>query len=48
MSSSQQMGGPSQIFPMARAVDEDPHQLGKRLAELVLERGAADLLKVIA
>lgn len=27
------------------AVDEDPHKLGERLAELVLERGAADVLK---
>lgn len=27
------------------AVDKDPHELGGRLADLVLERGAADLLK---
>ena len=27
------------------AVDEEPHELGERLAQLVLERGAADLLK---
>jgi hydroxymethylbilane synthase len=27
------------------AVDEEPHKLGERLAELVLERGAEDLLK---
>lgn len=27
------------------AVDQDPHKLGQRLADLVLERGAADLLK---
>jgi hydroxymethylbilane synthase len=27
------------------AVDKDPHQLGERLAGLVLERGAADLLR---
>jgi hydroxymethylbilane synthase len=27
------------------AVDNEPHKLGKRLAELVLERGAEDLLK---
>jgi hydroxymethylbilane synthase len=27
------------------AVDSDPHELGTRLAELVLERGAAELLK---
>jgi hydroxymethylbilane synthase len=27
------------------AVDRDPHELGERLAGLVLERGAADLLK---
>ncbi len=26
------------------AVDNEPHRLGERLAELVLERGAADLL----
>jgi hydroxymethylbilane synthase len=30
------------------AVDEDPDRLGKRLAELVRERGAADLLKARA
>lgn len=30
------------------AVDEEPHRLGQRLADLVLERGAADLLKAIA
>lgn len=30
------------------AVDEDPHKLGERLADLVLERGAADLLKATA
>jgi hydroxymethylbilane synthase len=30
------------------AVDKEPHELGGRLAELVLERGAADLLKAIA
>jgi len=29
------------------AVDRDPHELGERLAGLVLERGAADLLKEI-
>jgi hydroxymethylbilane synthase len=29
------------------AVDSDPHELGERLAGLVLERGAADLLKEI-
>jgi len=28
------------------AVDQDPHILGRRLAELVLERGAAEMLKV--
>ena len=28
------------------AVDKEPHKLGERLAELVLERGAADLLRV--
>jgi hydroxymethylbilane synthase len=28
------------------AVDKEPHTLGERLAELVLERGAAELLKV--
>ena len=28
------------------AVDKDPHELGERLAQLVLERGAADLLKI--
>jgi len=28
------------------AADQDPYQLGERLAALVLERGAADLLKV--
>jgi hydroxymethylbilane synthase len=28
------------------AVDEDPQALGERLAQLVLERGAADLLKI--
>jgi len=27
------------------AVDQDPYELGERLADLVLERGAADLLK---
>ncbi|HXQ35889.1 MAG TPA: hypothetical protein VN843_17875, partial [Anaerolineales bacterium] len=27
------------------AVDKEPYELGERLAELVLERGAADLLK---
>lgn len=27
------------------AVDQDPHKLGQRLADLILERGAADLLK---
>jgi hypothetical protein len=26
-------------------VDKDPYELGERLADLVLERGAADLLK---
>lgn len=30
------------------AVDQDPHKLGKWLADLVLERGAADLLKAVA
>jgi len=30
------------------AVDKDPHELGERLAHLVLERGAAELLKVSA
>jgi hydroxymethylbilane synthase len=30
------------------AVDQDPHRLGGRLADLVLERGAADLLKAVA
>jgi porphobilinogen deaminase len=30
------------------AVDQEPQRLGQRLAELVLERGAADLLKVVA
>ncbi len=30
------------------AVDQEPHKLGERLAELVLERGAAELLKVNA
>ncbi len=30
------------------AVDREPHKLGERLAELVLERGAAELLKVNA
>jgi hydroxymethylbilane synthase len=30
------------------AVDKDPHELGERLAGLVLERGAADLLKIVA
>ena len=30
------------------AVDEDPHKLGERLADLVLERGAADILKATA
>jgi hydroxymethylbilane synthase len=30
------------------AVDRDPQKLGKRLADLVLERGAADLLKAVA
>jgi hydroxymethylbilane synthase len=30
------------------AVDQDPHKLGKWLADLVLERGAADLLKALA
>jgi hydroxymethylbilane synthase len=29
------------------AVDKEPHELGERLAGLVLERGAADLLKEI-
>ncbi|MBC7876875.1 MAG: hydroxymethylbilane synthase [Anaerolineales bacterium] len=29
------------------AMDKEPHQLGERLAELVLERGAADLLKAV-
>jgi hydroxymethylbilane synthase len=27
------------------AVDNDPHRLGERLSDLVLERGAAELLK---
>jgi len=27
------------------AVDKEPQKLGERLAELVLERGAAELLK---
>jgi porphobilinogen deaminase len=27
------------------AVDKEPHALGERLAELVLERGAAELLE---
>jgi len=30
------------------AVDEEPYKLGERLAELVLERGAAELLKITA
>lgn len=30
------------------AVDREPYELGERLAELVLERGAADLLKATA
>jgi hydroxymethylbilane synthase len=30
------------------AVDQEPQKLGQRLAELVLERGAAELLKVNA
>jgi hydroxymethylbilane synthase len=30
------------------AVDKEPQKLGQRLAELVLERGAADLLKAVA
>jgi len=30
------------------AVDQEPQKLGQRLAELVLERGAADLLKAVA
>lgn len=30
------------------AVDQEPQRLGQRLADLVLERGAADLLNVIA
>jgi hydroxymethylbilane synthase len=30
------------------AVDQDPHKLGQRLADLVLERGAANLLKAVA
>lgn len=30
------------------AADQDPHKLGQRLADLVLERGAADLLKAVA
>lgn len=30
------------------AVDQEPQRLGQRLADLVLERGAADLLKVVA
>src|SRR5215211_6603846 len=30
------------------AVDQEPQKLGQRLADLVLERGAADLLKAIA
>jgi len=30
------------------AVDEDPQKLGERLADLVLERGAADILKATA
>ena len=30
------------------AVDKEPYELGERLAELVLERGAADLLKATA
>ena len=30
------------------AVDEDPHKLGERLADLVLERGAADILRATA
>jgi hydroxymethylbilane synthase len=30
------------------AVDTEPHKLGQRLAELVLERGAAELMKAIA
>lgn len=29
------------------AVDKEPHKLGQRLADLVLERGAADLLKAL-
>ena len=28
------------------AVDNEPHRLGERLADLVLERGAGELLKV--
>jgi hydroxymethylbilane synthase len=30
------------------AVDQDPYKLGQRLADLVLERGAANLLKAVA
>jgi hydroxymethylbilane synthase len=30
------------------AVDQEPQRLGQRLANLVLERGAADLLKATA
>jgi hydroxymethylbilane synthase len=30
------------------AVDQEPQRLGQRLADLVLERGAADLLKAVA
>jgi hydroxymethylbilane synthase len=30
------------------AVDQEPGRLGQRLADLVLERGAADLLKAVA
>lgn len=29
------------------AVDEEPHRLGQRLADLVLERGAANILKAV-
>jgi hypothetical protein len=30
------------------AVDKEPQQLGQRLADLVLERGAAELLRATA
>jgi hydroxymethylbilane synthase len=30
------------------AVDKDPYKLGERLAQLVIERGAVDLLKTVA